>query len=291
MLRAASSFAAYLNHTSEATSWATRADGTASSIGGVNFDDSVGAYFDTTEPPDVEDPTYCHLRDDTTWAILGQVSSHTRDLSGLAFLNSTLRRPYGNVFGDCGDTVWPFTGYTEVLARYKAGDDAGALELIRREWAGALSPGSPKTTMEVFGSIGASGLGTVELAAGMSTGAAPALTNYVLGIKPTSPGFGTFDVIPRTGDLAWANGAISTPHGAITVSWTKSTSNYSLTVSSPAGSIGRFGVPSGGVVTLDGKKVWNGTAAVAGSKLSIDGNFVVIGGIGSGTHTVVRTAK
>ena len=47
-------------------------------------------------------------------------------------------------------------------------------------------------------------------------GALPALTNDVLGIRPTGPGFSTFDAIPHPSGLAWAQGSVPTPAGPIT---------------------------------------------------------------------------
>ena len=54
---------------------------------------------------------------------------------------------------------------------------------------------------------------------GWSSGAAPALTNYALGVQPTSPGFATFSVTPHPDGLQWARGTVPTPHGEIRVSW------------------------------------------------------------------------
>lgn len=46
-----------------------------------------------------------------------------------------------------------------------------------------------------------------------------ALTYYVLGIRPTTPGFRRFAVKPTPGDLAFARGVCPTPHGPIAVEW------------------------------------------------------------------------
>ena len=52
---------------------------------------------------------------------------------------------------------------------------------------------------------------------GWSSGAAPALTTYVLGVQPTSPGFATFTVTPHPGGLDSARGVVPTPRGPIRV--------------------------------------------------------------------------
>ena len=49
--------------------------------------------------------------------------------------------------------------------------------------------------------------------------AAPAelLPAWVLGVRPTSPGFATVSITPRLGSLSWAEGVVPTPHGDIAV--------------------------------------------------------------------------
>ena len=102
---------------------------------------------------------------------------------------------------DVKDRAYPFVSYFEVLARFATGDDARALELVRREWGWMLDP--------------------ARGGHGWSTGAAPALTAYVLGVRPTSPGYATFDVDPHRGDLGWAQGQVPTPHGPIRFAWSR----------------------------------------------------------------------
>lgn len=249
-------------------------------------------FFDTEECcSDTGEGDVCITADAIAWVVLGNVSSLERELSSMAYLNSSRHTNFGTPLTDCdAPDIWPFAGYAEVLARYQLGQDALAIDLIRREW-GNITTGQSLKYFPQFKRVFS--LPKIELAAGMSAGAAPALTNYVLGVKPTSPGFATYDVIPRVADLAWANGAIQTPHGNIAVSWTTSSKNFTLCVSSPPGTEGRLGAASGGIITLNGKKVWDGTAYVSGCGYSatVVGNFVVVGGITSGSHTLVRTSK
>jgi len=70
---------------------------------------------------------------------------------------------------------------------------------------------------------------------GWSSGAAPALVEYVLGVKPTSPGYATFTVIPHRGGLTFAKGVVPTPHGPITVSWQTASGKLAISVKAPAG--------------------------------------------------------
>ncbi|HEY3707945.1 MAG TPA: alpha-L-rhamnosidase C-terminal domain-containing protein, partial [Amycolatopsis sp.] len=67
-----------------------------------------------------------------------------------------------------------------------------------------------------------------------------ALTNGLLGVTPASPGFATFTVEPHPGPVAWARGQVPTPHGPITVSWQKTGSSITLTVTAPPGTHARI---------------------------------------------------
>jgi hypothetical protein len=44
------------------------------------------------------------------------------------------------------------------------------------------------------------------------------LTTYVLGVRPTTPGFGSMTIDPYLGSLGRASGRVPTPHGWVTVS-------------------------------------------------------------------------
>ena len=43
------------------------------------------------------------------------------------------------------------------------------------------------------------------------------LGKYYLGVKPTSPGYSTYDIEPNLGGLKWMQGAVPTPSGNIEV--------------------------------------------------------------------------
>jgi hypothetical protein len=133
-------------------------------------------------------------------------------------------------------------GYFELLARFETGLDVSALNLIRREWGYMLANG-PRTTMwESIGPFGGPPPGG-SWDHGWSSGAAPALTSFVLGVQPVSPGFGTFTVRPHVGDLLWAKGSVRTPHGPIRVAWRLVGGKPLITVNAPAGArrVGRSG--------------------------------------------------
>ena len=111
---------------------------------------------------------------------------------------------------------------------------------------------------------------------GWSSGAAPALTNYELGVMPASPGFGSFVAQPHPADLRWARGTVPTPHGPIVFRWAYVRGAITATVVSPVP--GEITLPADGAATLDGKPI---PAQFGVTSVKVP----------SGTHTlVVRTS-
>ena len=76
-------------------------------------------------------------------------------------------------------------------------------------------------------------------------GAAPAnlLSRYVLGAQPLTPGWGRAIIRPHKGGLAFADGKVPTPHGAVTVQWKRGTT-FSLSLSLPPGMTAHVEVPA-----------------------------------------------
>jgi hypothetical protein len=201
-----------------------------------------------------------HSQDGNSFAILAGLASPAQAASALSYLSGADWRGYGNSIadGDAWDTplmsgahpsqcVYPFMSYFEVLARYQSGRPDSALDLIRREWGYMVKNGSRRSMWELIGPYGGGPPGSnPSWDHGWSSGAAPALTNYVLGVQPTSPGFATFTVTPHPSDLAWARGAIPTLHGDIVVSWKNARGKLTLSVKAPPGA--RWTNPPGQLV-------------------------------------------
>ena len=142
----------------------------------------------------------------------------------------------GHVWRPCSATSWASVSRASSLrARFEQGQDAAALDQIRRTW-GYMVANGPGTMWETIGPFGGAPTDAhPSWDAGWSSGAAPALTEYVLGVAPTSPGFKTFSVKPHAGDLSAAAGDVPTPFGSIRVSWTKRGKALALAVTSPPG--------------------------------------------------------
>jgi alpha-L-rhamnosidase-like protein len=233
--------ARWLGRNAAAHGWLSRAATLRRKVAATFWDPAVGAFKDTPDAPVV------HPQDGNAFAVLSGVASSERGKQALDYLAHANSRSYGNTIADTNlwaddklwgslatERVYPFMSYFEVLARFKTGLDNSALDLIRREWGYMLHVG-PGTTWETIGPYG-SGPVNHSWAHGWSSGAAPALTEYVLGVRPTSPGFRTFVVDPKAGSVIWAAGSVPTPRGPIRVSWKRMFFNrYAISVQAPAG--------------------------------------------------------
>ena len=244
-LEHAAQLARWLGDAQDEARWLARRRPIARAFTRVFWDAKAGAFVDTTKD------RATHPEDAQAFAILAGLATPKQATAALAYLGVHEWRGYGQtvtdtgswdgpaVGGDVQDRVYPFISYFEVLARYAAGQPEIALQLIRREW-GYMAKNGPSTNRgTMWETIGPYGGGPVNVHqswdAGWSSGAAPALTNYVLGVQPTSPGYATFKVTPRQGDLAWARGSVVTPHGLLTVSWQRTAGSVRLHVTAPAG--------------------------------------------------------
>jgi hypothetical protein len=208
-----------------AAAWTARAAALRAPFAAAFWDPVAGAFTDVASDRSV------HPLDGNVFAMLAGLATPAQQRSILAFIGRRLARPEGDAIADTdvwdNDTwgtdasqrIYPFISYFELLARFDAGDDLGAIALIKREWGYMLAQG-PGTMWET---IDAATGGLVHSNGsrdhGWSSGAAPALSSFVLGVQPTSPGFATFTVTPHPGDLTWASGSVPTPHGPISVSW------------------------------------------------------------------------
>ena len=122
-----------------------------------------------------------------------------------------------------------------------------------------------------------------SMAHGWSTGVLPALSNELLGVSPTGPGFSTWEVRPHPGGVEWAQGVVPTPKGPLDADWSHpATGTFTLTIQAPAGTSGTVAVPTDSVpvtVTLDGR-------SVRAKDLGTEAGYAVLTGVGSGRHTV-----
>jgi hypothetical protein len=238
-LKLASTIAQWVGDGDAASRWSARAKTIGAAANAAFWDGS--AFTDTTQD------RATHPQDANAFAVLSGVATHDQALSALNYLAGHDWRDYGNTIADTDnwddpdwgfgakDRVYPFISYFELQARFALGLDDSAFDLLRREWGYMAQHGAGRM-WETIGPFG--GPPTDDhpsFDSGWSSGGAPALTQYVLGVAPASPGFATFTVHPHPNDLHWAEGDVPTPHGTIHVQWHRHGRDVYLRVSAPAG--------------------------------------------------------
>jgi hypothetical protein len=242
-LEDAAALAGWIEQPAAANHWLAREAALAKPFNETFWDSSVGAYKDSPTGPVV------HPQDGNAFAILSGLAPLARAKSALAYLGRVNYRSYGQTIADndtwdnatmkgvtASQVVYPIISYFEVLARYKIGDPDSALGMIRRTWGYMVTNGPHQGMWELIGPYGGGPpVAWPSWEHGWSSVAAPALTNEVLGVQPTAPGFKTFTVTPHASDLQWAKGTVPTPHGDITVSWQKVAGRLTLSVHAPPG--------------------------------------------------------
>jgi len=272
-----------------ATTCASQATGVQAAANARLWDADAGLYRDN--------PTSTlHPQDGNALAIwYGLVDSPARSQSIVAALKANW-----NAFG-ARTPEWtgisPFPGSLEVLARFAAGDDQNALDLIRLEWGYMLNAdiGTGSTFWEGYNDDGSFAYGGsyMSCAHGWATGPTSALTTFVLGIAPELPeGSVAYSLVPHPGDLTHAEGTLVLPGNQLVwASWDHpACGDFTLEVHAATGAPGVVGIPTFGgsrPVSLDGVEIWNGASfsgSTAVSGATADGGAVYFGGVSSGDH-------
>jgi hypothetical protein len=284
-LRLAARIATWVGQPEQAAAWTARIAQLAPAFSATFWDPHALAFLDAPAGPAV------HPEDGNAFAILAGLATPREAQSALDYLSYHDSGPFGATIAD--DDVWdaplwgdqaskrvyPFMSYYEVLARYAVGFDLSGLDLIRREW-GNMAEQSP-TMWETVGATGEAPVGSdPSWNHGWSSGAAPALTNEVLGIMPAEPGFARFTAAPHPSGLVWAQGSVPTPHGSILLSWRRTPGRFTATVDSPVP--GKLILPFHGVTMLDGRQRRTGVGDAAAPVEAGRHTIVVL--IGSAAH-------
>lgn len=195
----------------------------------------------------------------------------------------------------------PFNQYFVLQAMARIGKYDDALNTIDDIWGGQIRYGAT-TFFEVYrpswnDEIGKNDpipnaqCGHTSLCHPWSSGVTIWLNEEVLGIKPTSGGFKTYQILPHLGrTLTDVSGKTPTPLGEIQASFNVKTGQCSF--SAPQGTIGKVGIPKAEKsierITINGKLVWDGSfyavAGIAGA--SQDGEFVYFSGVQPGDYKV-----
>ena len=184
----------------------------------------------------------------------------------------------------------PFNQFFIVQAMARMGKQEEALKTIDDCWGGQLRYGGT-SFFEVYrpswnDAIGSNGApinnqcGYTSLAHPWSAGITNWLSEEVLGIKPTTPGFATFNVLPKlTSGVSWVKGTVPTLKGCIEVSCNLSSGEMKLTV--PINTVANVGIPKAdkmiGNILVNGKILTRQTE---------DSNYVYIGELPAGHYTI-----
>lgn len=192
--------------------------------------------------------------------------------AGLA-ANKGINKIYRNLFADRLNRLSysPFNQYFIIQAMASAKHYDAALTTIKDLWGGQLKYGGT-TFFEVYRPSWNAILdlndappnnqcGYTSLAHPWSAGVTKWLSENILGIKPVSPGFKSFTIIPYLNSkLTQVNGTIQTKFGPVSAAFNTQTGNCAITV--PAGTIAeKVALPKAGKqiskVMVNDKLLWD----------------------------------
>ncbi len=241
-----------LGNPAKAASYLATAAHVKQAINADLFDPGTGAY-------DTSDTIRGTIAQDANSLAIVFGIAPQEDIPGILAALKSLWGPHGSepysANANESPLISPYITGFEVEALYQAGDPADAEKLLNLTWNQMTNRGNPSYTgtfWENYLPDGTLQNGSISTAHGWSSGPTPALTSYVLGVQPAGPGYRSFTVSPHFGSLSWANGAVPTPHGQITVDWARHGSRYDLTVHAPPGTTATITVPGGSAITIHG---------------------------------------
>ena len=195
----------------------------------------------------------------------------------------------------------PFNQYFVIRALGAIGRPDIALETVKEYWGGQLDYGGT-TFFEVFrpdwnnelkpnDPVPNNQCGYTSLAHPWGAGVTRWLTDEILGVKPTKPGFETFEVTPRLGRrLTAVSGIVPTVHGPIEAAFDLQTGRCRLVV--PNGTSGRFGIPKEGRpvkwVSVNGKRLYDGDFHQVGgvSRAAQDDGYLYLDAVSPGAYDI-----
>ncbi|KAH8112125.1 Six-hairpin glycosidase [Phellopilus nigrolimitatus] len=252
--------ATQLNYTSLSSAWFANATSVKTNFNKVFWVDELGMYRDN-------DTTPLCPQDANSFALLFNLTTNDTQANSISAGLEKNWNNLGPVAPELPDTISPFISGFELQAHFASGNDARAMDLLRREWGYMLYTNlSVKSTLlEGFTANGSLGYRSYDgynydpsytsHSHGWSSGPTSALTFYVLGLQITSPMGQDWTLAPHISGLPAAEGGFETPLGWFGAKWWLSGKNITITVDTPDGTRGSVTVPVGKTIKLDGKLV------------------------------------
>lgn len=233
------------------------------------------------------------LAEDTSWQEQLALFSATDAVNAGAIAPEALPAVWDNVFADRLQRLSysPFNQFFVLNALARMGRYGEAMHTIDDCWGGQIRYGGT-TFFEVYrpswndnalaenDPVPNCQVGFTSLTHPWSAGVAKWLSEEVLGVKPTTPGFATFSVKPHlTCGLTRVSGKVPTPNGAIAFAVDTQAGTSSVTV--PEGSTASVAIPCMGAVpgglTVDGAAV---------EPAAHDADFVYLPELAAGDHDI-----
>ncbi|MEI5522927.1 discoidin domain-containing protein [Streptomyces brasiliscabiei] len=153
----------------------------------------------------------------------------------------------------------PYMEFYVLEALYLMGAATVAEERMRNRFAAQVADPDCHTLWELWDKAA----GTDNHA--WNGGPLYALSAYAAGVRPTEPGWETYEVIPQTGTLTKISTVTSTVEGDIRFGITRDGTRVTVTLTSPGGTTARVGVPTYGgaspVVEAGGTTVFTAGSA------------------------------
>eukprot|EP00669_Euglena_mutabilis_P008137 TRINITY_DN3260_c0_g1_i1.p1 TRINITY_DN3260_c0_g1~~TRINITY_DN3260_c0_g1_i1.p1 ORF type:complete len:777 (+),score=185.32 TRINITY_DN3260_c0_g1_i1:488-2818(+) len=211
------------------------------------------------------------------------IASPDRACRSLRYLDQEHSTPYGPLtvkedHPTMTSYISPFATFRHQLAMIKADDADGAVGCIRRLWVHMANsdPGnvfwekvSREGKPEPYQQLDMPPTFT-SLCHGWAAGPTYVLSVLLLGVTPEAPGYSLVSVRPRMVDVEWAQGAVPTPHGGVTVAWQRfGPSHCLLRVTVPDGVTATVTFPLEGMEVVSGLP--EGAAVADPSKIPLVG--------------------
>ncbi len=169
----------------------------------------------------------------------------------------------------------PYSSAYHLRAAFGSQNSHAARELLDSLWAPMADTRNVNYTgcfWETLDESGRPALGiATSLCHGWSAGPTAALSRFVLGARPSKPGWAEWAVDPQTIGLTSAQGKVPTPRGAVAVSWRFCGDLLTMSVEGPAGTTGTVSVPLPLLVPVSQSKFTVNGAVVNGTTFTVKG--------------------